>query len=171
MTRLWGGDRNTALTIGWLGQEVGCTLRPRARLSEVLEDGPLDLPREMDVRLRGGKVVTIGSSLLCPEEEEELYWREEEEEQDGEEQEDGEELYWSDSDQEENDTDRGYDYESEEEMSDRLPPQASATGQWWWGRWGRWWRRGRARWRGRRGAWRRGRWRARWGRPIITVEE
>ena len=53
------------MTLGWLGQEVGCTLNPGVNLKEIREDG-VELPETMVVRMRNGGLLELSSFLLRP---------------------------------------------------------------------------------------------------------
>ena len=49
------------MTLGWLGQEVGCTLSPDVNLKEIREDG-VEIPETMVVRMRNGGLLNYPHS-------------------------------------------------------------------------------------------------------------
>ena len=59
--------RWTNCSLGWLGQEVGCTVKPRAIWEGVQKEGPISLPvTAMRVKTRDGRMVELPASLLNP---------------------------------------------------------------------------------------------------------
>ena len=59
--------RWTNCSLGWLGQEVGCTVKPRAVWEGVQKEGPISLPvTAMRVKTRDGRMMELPTSLLNP---------------------------------------------------------------------------------------------------------
>ena len=54
-------SRWSTMTLGWLGQEVGCTLNPGVNLKEIREDG-VEMPETMVVRMRNGGLLNYPHS-------------------------------------------------------------------------------------------------------------